>query len=129
MMSRGRDAPHTPAATAAEAQSRTDDAASTLSRPGNDAGDESGVKITFDIGAGVEQAIHARTHQRSRADPLYRPLKIYTVDPSARRLEGATANINIAYEPLDPGPKGVRFEVVPAEKTPFGCNDKSRPRR
>lgn len=116
-------APQTPAATAAQAQSRTNDAAPPPSASEAEA-DQSNVDVNFGIGEGVEQAVHARSHERSRADPLYRPLKIYTVDPSARRLEGATAKINIAYEPLEPGPKGVRFEVVAGERTPFGATTK-----
>ncbi|VVO34947.1 peptidase M4 [Pseudomonas fluorescens] len=37
-------------------------------------------------------------YQRDPADPLYRPLRIYTVDPSVRRLEGAIGTINVPFE-------------------------------
>jgi hypothetical protein len=39
-------------------------------------------------------------------------LKIYTSDPSASRLEGAVALVNVAYEPLEKGPRGRLFEVL-----------------
>jgi hypothetical protein len=53
-----------------------------------------------------------RPYERKREDPLYRPLRIYTLDPNARRLEGAVATVNIPFEPLKPGPKSTLFEVV-----------------
>ncbi|HWI12685.1 MAG TPA: hypothetical protein VNT02_00445 [Burkholderiales bacterium] len=46
-----------------------------------------------------------------RGDPLYRPLRIYAMDPSASKLEGAIACINVPYEPLEPGPCGRLFRV------------------
>ena len=45
-------------------------------------------------------------YQRQPGDPLYRPLRIYTVDPSVPRLEGAIATVNVPYEPLSAGPQG-----------------------
>lgn len=45
-------------------------------------------------------------YQRQPGDPLYRPLRIYTVDPSVPRLEGAIATVNVPYEPLNAGPQG-----------------------
>jgi hypothetical protein len=53
-----------------------------------------------------------KPYERKRGDPLYRPLRIYTLDPNARRREGAVATVNIPFEPLEPGPKGALFEVV-----------------
>ena len=53
-----------------------------------------------------------RPYERQREDPLYRPLRIYTLDPSASRLDGAIAAINVPYEPLEPGPKGRLLEVL-----------------
>lgn len=50
-------------------------------------------------------------YQRQPADPLYRPLRIYTVDPSVRRLEGAIGTINVPFEPLTAGPCGELFRV------------------
>lgn len=56
-----------------------------------------------------------RPYERRRTDPLYRPLRIYTLDPTARRLEGAVATVNVPFEPLEPGPKSALFEVVDNE--------------
>ncbi|MGH8246753.1 MAG: peptidase M4, partial [Gammaproteobacteria bacterium] len=50
-------------------------------------------------------------YQHSRGAPLYRPLKIFTQDPAASKLEGSIALINVPYEKLEPGPKGAIFEV------------------
>lgn len=50
-------------------------------------------------------------YQRARNQPLYRPLRIYAIDPSASRLEGAIAKIDVPWEPLRPGPVGRLFEV------------------
>jgi hypothetical protein len=43
--------------------------------------------------------------------PIYRPLKIFALGPSVSKLEGATALVNVPYEPLDPGPVGSLFAV------------------
>ena len=45
-------------------------------------------------------------YERTSEDPLYRPLRIYTVDPSVPKLEGAVALVDVPYEPLEPGPEG-----------------------
>jgi hypothetical protein len=57
-------------------------------------------------------AASVRPYERRVEDPLYRPLRIYTLDPTASRLDGAIATINVPYEPLDPGPKGRLLEVL-----------------
>jgi hypothetical protein len=97
--------PSTPEATAATAQSRVP-----KEMP---AGKEVAAKpgALFTLGKGVSHARFARSYARKRDDPVYRPLKIYTTDPSTRRLEGAAAVINVPYETLKPGPKGTRFSV------------------
>ena len=57
----------------------------------------------------------ARTITRAtpplREQPLYRPLRIFTSDPSASRLEGAITTVNVPYERLAPGPEGRLFKV------------------
>ena len=45
-------------------------------------------------------------YQRTHRDPLYRPLKIYTLDAAASRVDGAVATLNVPFEPLGPGPTG-----------------------
>lgn len=66
---------------------------------------------SYEIGPGIARAILAMPYERKSGDPIYRPLKIYTSDPSASMLEGAVALINVPYEPLEKGPRGRLFEV------------------
>ena len=63
------------------------------------------------IGDGIRQSVHVRPYQRQKGDPLYRHLRIFTLDPATPRLDGAIALINIPYEPLQPGPVGALLEV------------------
>ena len=78
----------------------------------------------FDLGAGILRAIEGRPYERQDDLPLYRPLKIFALDPSVSRLQGATALINVPYEPLDPGPKGLIFKVAPEQgKEPVNLDD------
>ncbi|MCA1577737.1 MAG: peptidase M4 [Acidobacteria bacterium] len=65
----------------------------------------------YEIGAAVTRAALASPYERRRIDPIYRPLKIYTSDPSASMLEGAIALVNVPYEPLEKGPRGRLFEI------------------
>jgi len=65
----------------------------------------------FDIGGAVLRAIEGRPYERQDDRPLYRPLKIFALDPSVSRLQGATALVNVPYEPLKPGPEGLIFKV------------------
>jgi hypothetical protein len=55
-------------------------------------------------------------YQRQPDDPIYRPLRIYTLDPTASRLDGAIATINVPFEPLAPGPKGQLLEVLDGDE-------------
>ncbi|HEX9938793.1 MAG TPA: hypothetical protein VGB15_16760 [Longimicrobium sp.] len=79
-----------------------------------------GLRETFALGRGVERGAAGRPHERTPREPLYRPLRIYTVDPGTRQDEGATAVVNVPYEPLpcEPG-KGILgsvFHVLPVRK-------------
>lgn len=49
---------------------------------------------------------------RRRDHPIYRPLRIYALDPAQSKLEGAVAIVNVPWEPLQPGPRGALFEVI-----------------
>lgn len=53
-----------------------------------------------------------RRYEHRRGDPVYRPLRIYTLDPSTSQLDGATALVNVPYEDLEPGPEGRLFKIV-----------------
>lgn len=60
----------------------------------------------YTLGDGVVRGANRSPYVRNRDDPLHRQLRIYTVDPSVPKLEGAVAVISIPYEPLAPGPVG-----------------------
>ena len=66
----------------------------------------------FDIGPGVLRAVRTRPYQREKGDPLWRPLKIFTFDPSTPRVNGAVDTVNVPYEPLKIGPTGSMFRVA-----------------
>ena len=100
--------PSTPEATAAVAQSRLGVSAVAAPEP---AGASPGLDSAFRLGPGVERAVQARPYERKRDDPVYRPLRIFTLDPAASRFEGAVALVNVPYEPLEPGPCGALIEV------------------
>lgn len=108
----------TPAANAAVAQSRGTEPPVGPPCPPGKAPD--GRPRAFHLGKGVTAAAAAARYERRPDDPIYRPLKIYTIDPSSRRLEGQTAQINVPFEALEPGPVGARFEVVAAPGGPLG---------
>ncbi|MFC0250411.1 hypothetical protein [Massilia consociata] len=105
----------TPQASAAQAQSRD---------PGADNGHRGHRGHEEDRSRQVEAALNRRfriapsvtrpvptPYVRLPDDPLYRPLSILTTDPTASRLEGSIARINVPYEPLEPGPAGRLFKV------------------
>src|SRR4051794_11164698 len=105
----------TPDATAATAQSRGLEE----SAPAAPAATERRAgAVPFTLGARVTDAATAIRSERSAADPIFRPLKIYTTDPARQQQDGETALINVPYEPLRPGPIGLRFEVVSTDKGP-----------
>lgn len=120
-------APTTTAAASAVAQSRTGGAAAADSSPNGgspngeapNGGPPNGVvpdgAAGFAVGDGVARGARAAAYERRADDPIYRPLWIYTTDPSASRYEGATAIVNVPFEPLDPGPVGALFKVVPVD--------------
>src|SRR5215213_3933249 len=65
----------------------------------------------FVIAPGATVANCAAPFERRAREPVYRPLKIFTLDPSISRLDGAVATLQVPYEPLQPGPRGSVFEV------------------
>lgn len=66
----------------------------------------------FTIGPGVTRAVAGRPYERKGRDPLFRPLKIFTLDPSASKLDGAVSVVSVPYERLKPGPLGSLIAVV-----------------
>ena len=78
----------------------------------------------FDIGAAMLSVIEGRPFERQDERPLYRPLKIFALDPSVSRLQGATALVNVPYESLKPGPEGLIFKVCSEdEKQPVNLDE------
>ena len=76
--------------------------------------------IKFTCGDRVIQAATIRHFERKVDDPVFRPLQIYTIDPSRHREEGETATLNVPFEAVEKGPVGYRFEVTNVDNGPFG---------
>jgi len=66
----------------------------------------------FEIGARVERQALTRPYEHPPGAPQYRPLRIYTLDPSVSHRIGGTATVNVPYERLQKGPIGALFEIV-----------------
>src|SRR5689334_9554612 len=64
----------------------------------------------YKTGPGVTRASSVSIYERKTDDPVYRPLSVYTLDQATVSVDGATAVLNVPYEPLQPGPKGSLFE-------------------
>lgn len=79
--------------------------------------------IKFMCGDRVTQSATIRHFDRRIDDPVYRPLQIYTIDPSRHREEGQQATINVPFESIEKGPVGYRFEVKNVDTGPFGKYD------
>ena len=78
--------------------------------------------IDYLVGDYVARAVEGRPYERQDDQPLYRPLKIFALDPSVSRLEGATALVNVPYEELKDGPEGTLFKVASDEPVPALLN-------
>src|SRR5678816_1081373 len=102
--------PSTPSSV--EATSQTSEPSPAPSTPAGPPLPPSNNKEDFGIGDGVERAVDGRPYERQDDQPLYRPLKIFALDPSVSRLQGATALVNVPYEELKPGPEGHLFKVI-----------------
>ena len=101
----------TPSATKAVAQTREPVIRPSTARRPEGPRRYAGRGVVYTVGPGVARAATIATYERKPNDPVYRPLKIYTLDPAAQALEGATTVLRVPYEPLAPGPRGWVFEV------------------
>jgi hypothetical protein len=101
--------PSTPESVKAIAQ--TDVAAPAGTPPAEEIAPCEGDGILFVINESVKRVFEERPKERDSSQPIYRPLKIFALDPSVSRLEGATAVVKVPYEPLAPGPCGYFFKV------------------
>ena len=103
-----------PEASAAVAQSRTGEAARPAARAHAPLiGRED---VHFTIGPRVERAAAGQAYERKRGEPIYRPLRVYALDPSASRRDGAIAVLSVPFEALEAGPRGAVLEVVDERK-------------
>ena len=73
--------------------------------------------VDFELSMRVARGAQSGSYERQPGDPLYRPLRIFALDPSASILEGAVATVNVPFEPLEPGPRGLLLQVVDDEAT------------
>ncbi|MCB0115338.1 MAG: hypothetical protein KDD84_14665, partial [Caldilineaceae bacterium] len=60
------------------------------------------------------QRTQVRPYEPTAGEPQSRPLRIFTVDPSLPKYQGAVATVHVPYEPLQPGPTGRLFETCEA---------------
>jgi hypothetical protein len=65
----------------------------------------------FQVGSRVVQQVRIARSTRAAPGPEYRPLRIYTLDPSVSDRLGGVATVQVPYEPLKKGPIGALFEV------------------
>jgi len=120
------DVASTPDATAAIAQSRFGRAA----RPGALKRGRARVDEHFHIGKRVAEAAAFAAYERLPGEPVYRPLRIYALDPSASALDGALSIVNVPYEPIIigvRGPQGSILEIIndtSANEQPLDFNDR-----
>ncbi len=71
--------------------------------------------LLYRVGEGVTRPARICIHERKREEPVYRPLRIFTQDAATSRLDGAVTQLDVPYEPLEPGPRGCLFEVDPRD--------------
>src|SRR6187431_1588388 len=65
----------------------------------------------FQVSDRVALQARLRMPKRDARGPLFRPLRIYTLDPSVSDRLGGVAIVQVPYEPLKPGPLGSVFDV------------------
>src|SRR5581483_6194946 len=115
----------TPAATAAQAESREGlrpAPGGAIPPPPNAAGG-SRVHERFEFGDGLTRAVRMAPYERKPTDPIYRPLRIFTRDPATSVLAGAISVVNVPFEPLKPGPEGSLFRIEGLER-PLDLNSR-----
>ncbi len=100
--------PSTPEANAALAQSRSGRPV----RPENVRRGTARANVDFLIGKRVSHAVSSPAYERRPGDPVYRPLKIYALDPSASIRDGAISVVNVPFEPIELGPRGPRGAIL-----------------
>jgi hypothetical protein len=97
-----------PDANAAMAQSRLGSTAPSAEDPV----EQGRPDIDFVIGPRVASAALFSAYERQPEDPLFRPLRIYALDPAASALDGALSIVNVPYEHIEAGPRGPRGAIL-----------------
>ncbi len=67
----------------------------------------------FEISERVARQALVRPYERAPSAPLFRPLRIYTLDPSVSGRMGGIATVLVPYEKLERGPTGSLFRIIP----------------
>jgi len=99
----------TPAATSASAQSR---GAEPAPRQESLRRGTARLGADFVIGPRVVQGAVSHAYDRQPGDPVFRPLRIYALDPSASAADGAYAVVNVPYEPIETTGRGMRGAIL-----------------
>jgi hypothetical protein len=70
-----------------------------------------GAITRYEISSRVALQSRARAPKREPRSPMFRPLRIYTLDPSVSDRLGGIATVQVPYEKLDRGPVGALFRI------------------
>jgi hypothetical protein len=73
--------------------------------------DRLGLDEDYKVGTGVNRKGIDLSPERQDDDPVFRPLRIYTIDPGDPELDGSIDVVNVPFERLQPGPVGRLLEV------------------
>lgn len=65
----------------------------------------------YQVAARVPLQARLRARSEAGGGPVFRPLRIYTLDPSVSARLGGVATVEVPYEDLQPGPVGALFDV------------------
>src|SRR5437762_655934 len=69
-------------------------------------------ELDFRLSPRVTHGVDGGSYERQSDDPIYRPLRVFALDPSASVLDGAIAVVNVPDEPLKRGPTGRLLRVI-----------------
>jgi hypothetical protein len=67
--------------------------------------------VAYEISNRVARQARVRAPKREPHAPLYRPLRIYALDPSVSARLGGVATVQVPYEKLEKGPIGSLFDI------------------
>ncbi len=69
--------------------------------------------VPFEVSPNLPRQASIRPYQREPGTPTFRPLRIYTLDPSVSYRLGGVATVQVPYERLEKGPAGSLFRLDP----------------